>query len=485
MQVLDQLNRSKLPAPGDRLTTKVLQFGEGNFLRAFVDWMIFEMNQKAGFDAGVTVVQPIAQGLVEKLQAQDGLYNLYLNGIKAGKFVTERSLVDVIQQAIDPYRDPQAYFEEASNPHLKFIISNTTEAGIHFNEDDKLEDQPASSFPGKLTQFLYYRYRALPGSSKLVVLPCELINKNGEKLKETVLQYIDLWKLEADFLQWFEEKVFFCNTLVDRIVPGYPRESAQEYWDTLGYKDELIVEGEVFHLWVIEGPAWLQDELPTGKAGLNVVFTDDLEYYRTRKVRILNGAHTAMVPTAYLYGLDLVKEAVENEIVGKFIHKVVFEEIIPSLPGDRDELVDYAREVINRFKNPAIKHELITISLNSFSKFKTRVLPSILKYYEKEGNLPELLLAAMAAMISFYKGRRSDNEIPLKDEPQVLELMRSLWQNCDGSAEAVQHLVEEVLGKEELWGRDLTLLPGMVESVTSKVVIIQGRGVGKLLQELM
>ena len=481
MQVSDLLNREKLPAPVSHFPTKVLQFGEGNFLRAFVDWMIHEMNEKAGFNAGVTVVQPIPQGLVEKLDAQQGLYNLYLNGIRGGEFVAEHSLVDVIQKAVDPYQDPQSYFEEALNPHLQFIVSNTTEAGIQFNPADKWEDQPAASFPGKLTQFFHHRYRALPDSPKLIVLPCELIEKNGDKLKETILQYVDLWDLDDPFKAWLEEKVFFCNTLVDRIVPGYPKDSIHDYWNTLGYKDELIVEGEVFHLWVIEGPSGLQEELPTAKAGLNVIFSDDLAYYRTRKVRILNGAHTAMVPVAYLYGLDFVKEAVENSLVGKFVHQAIFEEIIPSLTGDRDELERYAYEVIDRFKNPSIKHELISISLNSFSKFKTRVLPSILGYYDKEGSLPELLLTSMAALLSFYKGKRFDDEIPLKDEKKVLEMMRRVWQNCDGTQGAVQHLVQEGLSQQELWGQDLTQVPGFVDSVANKVVAIQNKGIAKLL----
>lgn len=485
MQPSGQLNRSKLSNGQDHLRTKILQFGEGNFLRAFVDWMVCEMNQKAGFEAGVTVIQPITSGLVNKLNAQDGLYNLYLNGIREGKFVAQRSLIDVIQKAVDPYEEPQVYFDEALNPDLKFIISNTTEAGIHFNPEDKMNDQPASSFPGKLTQFLFYRYRALPECDRLIVLPCELIDKNGVKLRDTITQYIKLWGLEENFSAWLKEKVVFCNTLVDRIVPGYPGEKVEEYWHELGYRDELIVEGEIFHLWVIEGPEWIREELPTEQAGLNVIFTDDLDYYRTRKVRILNGAHTSMVPVAYLYGLDFVKEAIENELVGKFVHKAVFNEIIPSLGGDRDELEQYAGEIMDRFRNPSIKHELITISLNSFSKFKTRVLPSILGYYEKEGKLSELLLTALAALISFYKGQRSGEEIPLKDEPRVLELLSSLWKNHNGSAGSIHNLVEVILSKEEFWSTDLSKVPGLIQSVSDKVVKIQEKGIDRLLQDLM
>lgn len=484
IQSLERLNRSKLPITQVPLKNKVLQFGEGNFLRAFVDWMIYEMNSVADFNGGVTVVQPIEKGLTGMLKDQEGLYNVYLSGIEQGEYSSRRSLIDVIQAAIDPYTQFEDYLKQAENPDLKFIVSNTTEAGIQFKKTDRLEDKPASSFPGKLTQLLYRRFQRVPDSDDLIILPCELIDKNGQKLKEAIDQYIEHWNLEKDFRQWLTRKAIFCNTLVDRIVPGYPAESADKMWEVLGYRDELMVKGEVFHLWVIEGPEHIQQELPVRKANLNVVFTNNLEYYRTRKVRILNGAHTAMVPVAYLYGLNYVREAVENDETGAFITRLIFDEIIPSLSGNRKELEIYAGQVIDRFRNPSIKHELISIALNSFSKFKTRVLPSVIGYYEKEGKIPERLSTAFAALIYFYRGTRSDEEIPLNDEQNVVAFMKAEWDKYDGSTEALMQLVNAVLSNKVFWSDDLTeLLPGLNECLTKKIATIEQEGIASLLQE--
>lgn len=482
---LSKLSRKDTTIPLQPLKPKILQFGEGNFLRAFVDWMVYEMNRNTDFNGCVHVVQPLPVGMTGKLNAQDGLFNLYLNGIKEGQFISNHSLIDVIQKSIDPYEDFDLYLEEASNPDLKFIISNTTESGIQFNPADRLEDKPASSFPGKLTQLFYKRFKKIPEADKIVVLPCELIDKNGDILKSIILKYVVRWELGDDFYHWINEKVVFCNTLVDRIVPGYPHKNVADYWDKLGFKDELIVEGELFHLWVIEGPEWIKNELPVEQSNLNVVFTNDLNYYRTRKVRILNGAHTTMVPVAYLYGLDFVQESVENSLIGEFIRRAIFGEIVPSIKGDKIELEKYANEVLDRFRNPSIEHELISISLNSFSKFKTRVLPSILAYYGATNQLPELLTVSFASLIYFYKGDRFGTRIPLKDDEKVLALLSNLWNDCDGSVEAANTLVKKVLSNQELWSDDLTLIPGLTESISNKLFKIQQKGTGKLLQDIM
>lgn len=484
MEVLGQSTEANLYQQRFRLKKKVLQFGEGNFLRAFVDWMFYEMNRKAEFNAAVTIIQPIAYGLVGKLNAQDGLYNVYLNGFQNGGFVTSRDLINVIAESIDPYENFNAYMDQATNPDLEFIVSNTTEAGIQFDPEDSFGDRPASSFPGKLTQLLFRRFKEFPECDKLFILPCELIDSNGLKLRDTVLQYADHWRLGLEFNEWLFEKAIFYNTLVDRIVPGYPKERAEKYWNELGYKDSLLVEGEIFHLWVIEGPDEIKKALPTVQAGLNVIFTNDLDYYRTRKVRILNGAHTCMVPVAYLYGLDFVQESVENELIGSFIKRAIFEEIIPSLDGEQAELQKYAKEVIDRFKNPTIKHALISIALNSFSKFKTRVLPSIISYYEREGKLPMFLMTSLAALICFYKGKRFDENIELMDEPKVIKLMESLWSELDNGKEDIKKLVTKVLGNAELWGQDLTEIPEFSELVSSQVHNICNKGMGKVIQSL-
>ncbi|MEM7109727.1 MAG: tagaturonate reductase, partial [Bacteroidota bacterium] len=331
----------------------------------------------------------------------------------------------------------------------------------------------------------FRRYQELPDSDKLFILPCELIDKNGMKLNEAVLKYAEHWGFEPGFNKWLFEKANFYNTLVDRIVPGYPNERAEKYWRELGYKDELIVEAEIFHLWVIEGPDEIKEKLPTQAADLNVVFTDNLDKYRTRKVRILNGAHTCLVPVAYLYGLDTVRESVENQLIGSFIRSAITEEIIPSLDGEKSELQAYADEVIDRFKNPAIQHELITISLNSFSKFKTRVLPSILGYYKNEGKLPTFLMTSLAALLYFYRGKRFNQNIELKDEPKILDLLRALWSALSTEPKDIEKLVNEVLANKELWEQDLNEIPGFSELVSRQVYNIHNQGMGKVVQSLL
>ncbi|WP_383150855.1 tagaturonate reductase, partial [Streptomyces sp. NPDC056697] len=334
------------------------------------------------FNGSVVIVQPLGQGLVEKLNDQTGLYTLYLQGVKNGKAVKEHTVISAVNRGLNLYTQYEEFTKLAENPELRFIFSNTTEAGIAFNENDRLEDRPQSSFPAKLTAFLYYRYQAFHGDNDkgFIIIPCELIDRNGEKLKKIVLQYAALWKLEDQFVNWIKEANTFCCSLVDRIVPGYPRDNIDEITQELGYKDDLVVVGEQFHLWVIEGPQWIRDEFPAHKAGLNTLFVDDMTPYRTRKVRILNGAHTALTPVSYLYGLNTVAESVEHEVIGQFVKELIYDEIIPTLDLSLEELQSFAHAVLERFQNPFIQHFLLSISLNSMSKFKTRDLPSLLEY---------------------------------------------------------------------------------------------------------
>lgn len=408
-------------------TERILQFGEGNFLRAFANWMIHEMNQKANFDAGVVVVQPIDQGLIKMLNDQDGLYTIYLNGIKNGAAISEHEIIDCIQRGINPYENHSEYLETAENPDLRFVISNTTEAGIAYNADDKLEDAPQKSFPGKLTALLFKRFRAFNGAADkgLIVIPCELIDRNGDNLKKIILQYAADWNLGDKFVQWIENSNEFCNTLVDRIVPGYPRDKMDAITKELGYKDNLVVEGEQFHLWVIEGPQAIKDEFPSEQCGLNVIFTDNMEPYRTRKVRILNGAHTSLVPVGYLFGIDKVRESLEDPIVGTFLKDAIFQEICPTLNLSEDELNQFSNDVLDRFRNPYLEHALISISLNSVSKYKTRVLPSVLEFIKRKNELPSHLLFSLASLIAFYKGDRNGTSIPVKDNQEVLDFSKT------------------------------------------------------------
>jgi tagaturonate reductase len=466
---------------------KVLQFGEGNFLRAFVDWQIDKMNKEAGFNGSVVVVQPIEFGLVDRLSEQDGLYTLYLQGIKEGKAVKEHSIINSISRGINPYIRYDEYLKAAESPELRFIISNTTEAGIAFEENDKLEDVPQKSFPGKLTAFLYHRFKAFDGKKDkgLIIIPCELIDRNGEKLKNIILQYAKLWSLEEDFVAWVNDSNTFCCSLVDRIVTGYPRDTIKEITEELGYEDNLVNVAEQFHLWVIEGPQWIKDEFPVEKAGLNVKVVEDMTPYRVRKVRILNGAHTSMVPVAYLYGLDTVGQAVKHEIIGEFIKGVVYNEIIPTLDLPEEELKYFAEAVLERFQNPFVNHYLMSIALNSMSKFETRDLPSLLEYISRKGELPERLVFSLAALIEFYKGKRGEEDIKLADDADILDLYKLAWESFDGTEKGLRKVVVSVLGYEKNWKMNLNEIKGLTDAVTNYLVSIESLGIKEALKQVM
>lgn len=466
---------------------RILQFGEGNFLRAFVDWQVNEMNKKANFNSGVVVVQPLENGLINLLNEQDGLYTLYLKGIKNGQPKVDKEVINSISRGINPFKEHNEYLEVSKNPDLRFVVSNTTEAGIKFSKEDKLEDKPQSTFPGNLTALLYKRFKEFKGASDkgLIIIPCELIDRNGEKLKEIVLRYAKLWNLESEFEYWIENNNVFCCSLVDRIVPGYPKDTINEVLEELGYKDKLVDVGEIYHLWVIEGPAWIKNELPVEEAGLNIKIVEDMTPYRTRKVRILNGAHSAMVPVSYLYGLNTVSETVEHEILGKFVEALINEEIIPTLDLPKEELEEFANDVLDRFRNPYIKHYLMSISLNSMSKFKTRDLPSITEYINRKNKFPKKLMFSLAALIEFYKGKRDKEFIDLADDKEILDLYKKLWSQCDGSKEALKHIVTEVLAYEKLWGMNLNSIEGFNEMISKYLILINEVGMKEAIKEVL
>jgi tagaturonate reductase len=466
---------------------KVLQFGEGNFLRAFVDWQIDVLNKTTDFNGNVVVVQPLQNGMVEKLNEQDGLYTLYLQGIKDGQAVKEHSVISSISRGINIYTEYDQFAALTENPELRFIFSNTTEAGIAYDETDRFEDQPQKSFPGKLTAFLYKRFQAFNGDKNkgFIIIPCELIDRNGEKLKQIILKYTELWNLGEDFVQWIEAANTFCCSLVDRIVPGFPRDTIGEITEELGYQDDLVVVGEQFHLWVIEGPDWIKEEFPAHLAGLNTLFVDDLSPYRTRKVRILNGSHTAMTPVSYLYGVDTVSEAVEHPVIGRFIKELIFDEIIPTLDLPIDELKSFAEAVLDRFKNPYVKHFLLSISLNSMSKFKTRDLPSLLEYVNRKKELPRKLVFSLAALIALYKGKRGEADIPLSDDQDILELFSKQWEKFDGTMESAREIVTAVLGYEKNWGMNLNDVPGLTDAVTKDLFEIETKGMKTAVEAVL
>lgn len=448
---------------------RIIQFGEGNFLRAFADWIIDKMNKELNYDSSVLVIQPRDNDTVYRLNNQDGLYTVLLSGIQNGKKKREKEIINCISRGLSTYKEYDEYLKSSENPNLRFMISNTTEAGIVYDEKDKLEDRPQESFPGKLTAFLYNRYKHFNGDPEkgLLFLPCELIERNGDELRRIILKISEDWELGNGFIDWIKSSNVFYNTLVDRIVSGYPSENIDEIQKRLGYIDDFIVEGEIFHLWVIEGPKEIQKEFPANKLNLNVLFVDDLTPYRERKVRILNGAHTSIVPVAYLHGLETVKQAVEDDIVGRYLREIIFDEIIPTLNLDKEELIAFANSVIDRFENPFMEHYLMDISLNSMSKFKTRVLPSLIEYSIREKKLPNKLVFSLAAMIYFYKGKRNDEKINIQDDPKILSIFEELWDNYSSGKTKIDKIVKTILGLEDLWEQDLNEIEGLTEK-TSK-----------------
>jgi len=480
----------------DKLPEKVIQFGEGNFLRAFVDWMFHQMNKNKLFNGRVVVVQPIAQGLIDKLNEQDGLYTLLLRGLHEGKATEKKEIISSISRGINPYTDWETYLACAENPDIEYVISNTTEAGIAYDKNDTMDMTPPASYPGKLTAYLYHRFEHFNGDAErgMVIIPCELIDRNGDNLKKIILQLACDWKLPEAFKTWIKEHNVFLNTLVDRVVTGYPRDEIQDILEKLGYEDELVDTGELFHLWVIEGPKELSERLPFTKVGLNVIWTDDMTPYRTRKVRILNGAHTSSVPAAFLYGLETVGEMMDHEVLGKFTRQIIYDEIIPSIDLDKNMLTEFADAVVDRFKNPYIKHYLISILLNSSSKFKTRDLPSILEYQKLHGKLPERLTFSLAALIAVYrdgkvegskmKAKREKGEFTMKDDFPVLTFFEETWKTFDGSEASAKSIAERVLGNVDMWGEDLNHVEGLTEKVGNYLYKIVADGIKTTIEKL-
>lgn len=454
MELLRRTNQKKH-------TERVMQFGEGNFLRGFVDWMFDRLNKENDGDFGIVVVQPLPDGMVERLNKQDGLYSLYLRGLLNGEKTEEKRVVDCITRGINPYENTDEFFECAKNPDLRYIVSNTTEAGIEYKPNQSKDDFAETTFPGRLTMFMKARFDAgLPG---FVLLPCELIDKNGDNLKECVLKYAADWNYGDDFVKWINEENYFTNTLVDRIVTGYPRDNANEMEKEYGYLDNMIDTAEIFHLWVIEGDKKYSEELPFDKIGLNVLWTDDVTPYKKRKVRILNGTHTMMVLAARLAGLETVREAMDDKDVFEFAFKGIFEEIIPTLDLPKNELEQFANDVIERFKNPFIKHYLLSIALNSVSKFKVRVLPSITEYIKRYGKEPERLVFSLAALIMFYRTDEAN------DNKDIIEFMKSASPS-------------QILSRTDYWGEDLAYL---LPSIEKHIGNIEKNGIRAAMQEVL
>jgi len=482
-------------APTQAGPINILQIGEGNFLRGFVDWMIDVANEQGKFNGNVAVAQPLARGLADKLNEQGGLYTVLLRGIENGETVENRRVVGCISEAINPHAQWARMLELATSSDLRFVVSNTTEAGIADLEEAYTAGQIQQSFPAQMAALLYARYQKLGAAAApgLVFLPCELIEANGSKLKSIILQHAQRWNLEAGFAAWIEASNVFCNTLVDRIVPGYPAAEANALYAKFGYTDPLLVAAEPFHLWVIEGPQAISEEFPLHKAGLNVIWTDDMQPYRTRKVRILNGAHTASALASYCAGLDTVTEMIEDPIVSRYLNQVMFSDIVPFVQLPDAERNSYAASIMERFGNTFIRHELISITLNSVSKWKVRVLPTVKDFAQANGKAPANLAFSLAALLHFYHGSfdaagefvgaRNGQSYPIKDDATVLSILDAAWKSFDVAN--AQAMVKAVLADARLWGEDLTALADLAEQVAARLARIETIGVKAAMAELI
>lgn len=472
---MKKLNRKNIRLE-NKLPIKIVQFGEGNFLRAFIDYSIQKLNKETDFNAGIAVVQPIEHGIVNMLNDQDGLYTLFMKGIKNGKEVQDIELITNIVKGVNPYSDFDDFLSLAEEETLEFVFSNTTEAGIAYVSTDMPQMQPPSSFPAKLAVLLYKRFKYFKGdpSKGLTIIPCELINHNAETLKEIILKYVADWNLGDAFKTWISESNSFHSTLVDRIVPGYPKDEIEAYNSQLDYQDNLIVTAEAFFLWVIEGDEDLKQKLPFRKTNLDVKIVEDMQPYRTRKVRILNGAHTSIVPVSLLYGNKTVKETVDNHFTGAFIQKAIFNEIIDTLKMGRGELNHFADEVLDRFRNPFIKHQLADIALNSISKFNVRVLPSLIGYEAIHGKIPVHLTFSFACLIRFYKGTWQKRALPINDSNEIVSAFKEIWKLNDYTK-----IAKAVLENKSFWDQDLTKIKDLSQAIAVALEEIDSNGIEK------
>lgn len=485
MELLNKSKTGKVERP-----VKVLQFGEGNFLRAFVDYMIDIANEKGEFNGDIVLVKPIEFGSLDLFHEQDCQYTVQLRGIVDDKPQRINRIVTSVADAVDAYGEYDKYAGFAKLDTLRFIVSNTTEAGIVYDDTDRMEFTPPKTYPGKLTKFLYERYQYFDGAQDkgLVMLPVELIDDNGIHLKECVLKLATLWKLEEGFVDWVNEACVFTSTLVDRIVTGYPRDEADELCKEFGYQDKLIVTGEPFALWVIESAKDISDELPLPKVGLPVIFTDNQKPYKQRKVRILNGAHTSFVPASYLCGNDIVLESMHDELILNFIKATIFEEVIPTLTLPKQELEEFAKAVLTRFDNPYVKHAHLAISLNSVSKWRARCMPSFLEYIEKTGSLPVHLTFSLAALMAFYTGteirdkaligHRGEEEYNILDDEAVLAFFAA------NSGKDPAEYVHNTLSNKDFWGQDLSAPAGVEDAVAGYLADIRELGMRGAMEKL-
>lgn len=462
-QIKQKLNR-ELSDSQEKLPIKIVQFGGGNFMRGFTDYVIDRLNKEAGFNAGIVNVQPTAGGSVHKLEEQDNLYTLFSRGIKKGEIIDEKRMISAIQKSINPYTDYNEFLALAKEEDLEFIFSNTTETGIAYDETENNYTGPHKNFPAKLTVLLHERFKNFEGAQDkgVRIIPCELIEDNAFVLKAIILKYASLWNLGEDFIQWIETANQFHNTLVDRIVPGYPKDDSAQYEDQLDYEDQMMVVSEVFLLWVIQNAGNLKERIPFHKINEQILVVDDIQPYRLRKVRILNGGHTLMLAPAILSGKETVKESIDDQFIGTFLKETIFNEVNQTLGLDEEELKDFAEEVFDRFRNPFIKHYQASIALYFVSKFKVRILPSLLTYVEINNKLPLNLTFSLACLIRFYQGSFREKALPLNDEESIVNRFKEIWKHQD-----YRKVAELALAETSFWDTDLTQVPGLTAAVSN------------------
>lgn len=460
-QLKQKLNRELLDSQ-EKLPIKIVQFGGGNFMRGFTDYVIDKLNKEKDFNAGIVNVQPTVGGAVHKLEEQGNLYTLFSRGVKKGKIIDTKQVVSAIQKSINPYTNYDEFLALAKEEELEFIFSNTTETGITYDESETGYQGPHKNFPAKLTVLLHERFKYFSGDTEkgLRIIPCELIEDNAFALKKIVLKYADLWNLGEGFIKWIEQNNYFHNTLVDRIVPGYPKDDLETYESQLDYEDQMMVVSEIFLLWVIQDAGNVKERIPFDKIDEQILVVDDIQPYRLRKVRILNGGHSLMLAPAILSGKETVKESIDDEFIGRFLTETISNEVNPTLGLDEIELKEFAEEVFDRFRNPFIKHYQASIALYFVSKFKVRIVPSILKYFEINNRLPLNLIFSLASLIRFYQGSYGEKTLPLNDEEFIINRFKEIWKNED-----YEIVAELALSETHFWDIDLTKVQGLKSAV--------------------
>lgn len=466
---------------------RILQFGEGNFLRAFVDWQIDVANKAGVMDMGVAVCQPILDpehkvlGMIDRLHTQDNMYHVYLEGIDNKTPKKDIRLVQCIMDSFNPYIDYATYEKYILSPDVRFVISNTTEAGIRYEEGDDLAAKPPKSFPAKMTALLHRRFEHFKGDSTkgLIIICCELIEDNGSTLHDYVLRHARHNNLSDEFVSWVENSCYFCDTLVDRIVPGFPHDTIDTIKEEIGYNDNLVVKGELYHLWAIGGNGYkiLQQEFPLDKAGLHVLFINSIKQFRDKKVRILNGSHTGMVPISLQMGCETVMDAFNTPSIETFVNGMVEKEVLPVIDEPIDELLNFAEGILERFYNPYIKHMLETISLNSISKWEARNYPTAKDNWTKKGEIAKHTCFTFAALLTLYSGKSGFKP---SDTPEFVAFIQNAWGERN-----VEERVTKIIKEGDMFIEDFTLVTPFVSTVARYITDIEALGMSEALDKFL